>query len=317
MKEQLQIKPTDYSQCNLVVTDGGVGDLICELVAVDYNIRNFPSIKFHVWVPDYMLDLTKHLLPKESLVRPFSKARDKFKQDIDGRTTEWCTNHTAMRTHPVDYGFHMLSDRHVYDLNKKNYLQIRPDEIKILRFHLPKKYVVLVAAAAEPVKEMPAKTANEIIEFCLSKGYAPVFLGKEKSDTGLDRFSVTAKPIDLDYHKGINLLNKTNLLEAAKIMSGAKAVIGMDGGLIHLAGCTDTAIVAGYTLVDPAHVAPIRKGSQTYKFHAIEPDKDILNRYYQTYSGFKREDCRKFSNWESVITDMTSDKFISILENVL
>ena len=91
----------------------------------------------------------------------------------------------------------------------------------------------------------------------------------------------------------------------------------LDGGLVHVAGCTDTEIVAGYTLVDPRTIAPIRKGSQSYKFHAIEPDPDIPNRYFQTTDHFYPEDYRTFPGWERVVASMTADKFISVLEKIL
>lgn len=303
-------------QWHQILTDGGMGDLICELVAVDYNIRQFKKVEFLVWVPDYMLDFARHVLPHKTKINPFSIAKIKFNDEILGTTTEWCTPHTCMRTHPVDYGFHMLSDRHLYDINQKNYLQIRPKEISN-KFDLPQDYIVLASAAAEPVKEMPIETANSVIDFCLQHNYTPVFLGKERSECGLNNLVVKAKPIKLNYNKGINLLNKTDLLQASLIMSKAKVVIGMDGGLIHLAGCTQAEIIAGYTLVDPIHVAPIRHGTQTFKFQAVEPDLDIENRYFQTYGGFSKGDYRKFPGWEKVIANMTPDKFIKALDKVL
>lgn len=318
MEKQLALKPMSETDFHNILTDGGMGDLICGLVAIDYNIRNHPNIHFHVWVPDYLLDFAKHVLSPGSTVRPFSKAKAKFRHDIDGFTTEWCTNHTAIRTHPVDYGFHMLCDRHEYDLNQKNYLKIKPDKIPLgSRLNLPQKYVVLAATGVEPVRTMPVETANTLIDYIKSKGYEIVFLGKESSDCGIGNHAIKANPIPLNYDKGINLLNKTSLLESAKIINNAKAVVGMDGGMIHLAGCTDTHIVCGYTASNPNHVAPIRHGSQTYKFNAVEPDLDIPNRYYQTYSSFKKGNFQRFEGWQKVVSSMTPEKFIKVLETIL
>lgn len=300
-----------------ILTDGGMGDLICEMVAVDWNIRHHPHVHFHIWVPDYLLDFAKHVLPGQT-VRPFSKAKTKFRADIEGTTTEWCTNHTAMRTHPVDYGFHMLSDRHIYNLNQKNYLQIRPNEIKIDKFDLPERYIVIQGTAAEPVKAMPIDTINSISLYVKERGYTPVYLGKTENHTGYKDLKATAKILEADFAQGVNFINKTSPLEAAAIISKAKAFVGMDGGMTHLAGHTDVEIVAGYTLVDPVHVAPIRKGTQTYKFHAVEPDIDVPNRYYQTwYSGFKKGDFRIFPGWEDVVANLTPDKFIVRLKEIL
>jgi len=303
---------------NILIAEGGMGDLICSLVSVNYNITHFPDIQFLVWVPNYLLDFAKHVLPRGTSIRNFTEAQDKYNPNLPGVSTKWSSFHTPMRTHPVDYSFHMLSDKHIYNMNEKNYLQINPEKINIKRFSLPEKYVVICSAAAEKVKEMPISTMNDLIEYIINKEYTPVFLGKTLVETGVKGIDIKANPLNIDYSKGINLLDKTSLLEAAKIMSEAKCVIGMDGGLIHLAGCTDVTIIAAYTLASPEHLAPIRNGSQSYKFFPIEPDLNIPNRYYQTNNNFNYNvDYRTFPGWEKVVENITSDKFVKVLEEIL
>lgn len=310
--------PTEQ-HVNVLLADGGMGDLLCALVATDYNIRNYKHCTFNVWVPDYMLDFTKHVLTRGAVIRPYSKAKNKYNEKLPGVTTKWGKSfHTPMRTHPVDYSFHMLTDKHIYNLNEKNYLQVRPDEIDVSRFKLPEKYVVIASAAVVACKSMPPETANAIIDYLLGKGYTPVFLGRRITDVGIQDMTIEANSLNVNYQKGINLLDRTSLLESAKIMSDAKAVVGMDGGLIHLAGFTDTEIIAGFTLVSPDHIAPIRKGTQTYKFHAVVPDEDIPNRFYQTNMNFNfNEDMRDFEGWEKVLASMTPEKFIGVLDTIL
>jgi ADP-heptose:LPS heptosyltransferase len=301
---------------NLILTDGGMGDLACQLVAVDFLHKRCPKVEFKVWLPDYLLEFARHLMPKYKIY-PFSEADKKFDQQLDGRTTQWFHHgHTPMRTHPVDYGFHMLADCHLYDLERKNYLQIRPNEVDLTAFNLPTKYVCIVATAAEPVKAMPVETINKISDYVISRGCTPVYLGREKALCGFKDFAVKAKVINANYDKGINLLNQTSTLEAAAIMAKSMAVIGMDGGLIHIAGFTDTNIVAGYTLVDPRHVAPIRQDTQTYKFYPVEPPP-IKNRYFQTNTYQHDGDYRTFPGWENIVKSMTPDKFIKHLEVIL
>lgn len=283
---------------------------------MDWNIKHHKNVKFNVWVPDYLFWFARHVLTKGANIRPFSKAKEEFDHKVLGMTTEWCTNHTCIRTHAVDYGFHMLADRHVYDLNEKNYLQIRAEKIDVTSFDLPEKYVTICATGVEPVRTMPTETANSIIDYVLDKGYTPVFLGKESSDCGFKDFAIKSKPIELNYSKGLNLVNKTTLLESAKIINESKAYIGMDGGLSHVAGCTDTEIVCGYTASHPSHVAPIRKGSQTYKFYPILPDPHP-HAFYQTHSSFKKGNFQKFDGWEEVVGSMKSEKFLSALERIL
>ncbi len=302
------------SQYNLILTDGGMGDLICQLVAVDYNIRHNPKIHFQVWVPDYLSKFAMHVLPPKTDVKRFSLAHKKFNPRTKGRTSQWFEHgHTPMRTHPVDYGFHMLADKHIYDMKQKNYLQIRPKDIDLKKFALPEKYVCLVTTAAEPVKALSPTTLNDIAASIINLGLTPVFLGKETAACGLKDRAVKAKVADMDYSLGINLVNKTNMLEAAGIIAGAKAFVGMDGGLVHLAGCTDTPIIAGYTLVDPKHVAPIRQGKQDHKFIGITPYLDTPNRFFQTNNSFYNGDYRVFPGWEAVVADMTANRFIDCL----
>jgi ADP-heptose:LPS heptosyltransferase len=302
---------------NLLLADGGMGDLVGQLVAVDHCIKHHSHVTFHTYVPDYMLEYAKHVLLRGSIVNPYS-LKSKWRADFHGRTTAWRTDHSCMRTHPVDYGFHMLADRHIYRLKDKNYLQIRPNEIKIGKFFLPEKYVCIVTTASEPVKQMPVETINAVIGYVLRLGYIPVFLGKEISEAGYNKLAIKAKIIPIDYSKGINLVNKTTMLEAAAVIAGSACLVGMDGGLVHVAGSTDAHIIAGYTLVDPIHIAPIRHGGQSYRFIAIEPDLNVPNRYYQTYfSGFREGDHRVFPQWEQSVASMTADKFIDALRRVL
>lgn len=304
-------------ELNQIITDGGMGDMICELVAADFNLRKHRHIQWHTWVQDYLLEFARHVLPPLSDIRKFSDLESQFNKQVMGVSTQWRPPHTAMRTHPVDYGFHVLCDRHIYRRNDKKYLSIG-DGVPIEKFHLPKYYVCISAAATHPVKTMPLETMTAIVHWLIGRGYTPVFLGKESNDCGIDGKSISAKHYVLDYPGCIDLTNQTSLLESASIIAQSACMIGMDGGLIHLAGCTDVPIVAGYTLVDPIHVAPIRSEDPNWRFRAVEPDPLTPNRYYQTYySGFKNEDVQYFPGWRHSVASMTPEKFIRAIDEVL
>lgn len=297
----------------MIVTDGGVGDLIAELVAVNYNVQHSPTVKWTLFCPDYLKELAENLIPGLKVV-PFSRAPMHFKPTAFTRTTEWCW-HSPMRTHPVDYGFHMLADKHIDDVSLKNYLRIKPVK---LSGALPKKYVCIAATGVEPCKTLPGAVIDEIADYCISLGHTPVYLGKRESDTGHRDLKVKSTLCGADLSKGLDLLDKTTLVEAATIIDGSRAWIGMDGGLMHLAGCTDAHIVCGFTLVEPKQVAPYRYNSRDFRFHPVEPSKNIQNRYYQSYTNVATPgDYRKFPGWEAVLADLTADKFIHRLQEVL
>ncbi len=301
---------------NILLSGMGMGDLIACLVAVNFNIINYPWIKFHIWCPDYMLDLTKHLLPKNSIVRNFTQAKTKYNNKLQGVSTRWNHICTPSRTHPVNYGFTVLTDKEIQDNNQKNYLQIRPEEIKITH-KLPQNYIVICSSAAEKVKELPAETINGISDYIIKKGYIPVYVGKSISETGIDNVKIKAKLIAADYSKGINLIDKTGLLELAAIMSNASVVVSADGGLVHLAGTTSTPIIAAYTFINPEHNMPIYKGIIGGNTFEIVPE-NLGCAFCQTNMNFVRHDTRNCIYDDYLcIKQMSASRFIEKLELIL
>lgn len=123
----------------------------------------------------------------------------------------------------------------------------------------PKKYAVITTGLTTNSRRVPPGAWNHVIEHVLDMGLTPVFLGKAVVETGNatnihTRFENTLR-VDL----GLNLIDKTTLLQAASIMSRAAVVIGHDNGLLHLAGSTrDVPIVFGYNLASPKHREPKR-----------------------------------------------------------
>lgn len=275
--------PSSVYTVNVLLTDGGMGDNLCSLVAVNHIRQNYPWINPLVWVPNYMYDFSKHVLPKNTIVRDYTNAQKKYNEHHIGITTAWKSQHTAMRTHPVDYAYHMLSDNHFYgNAPERNYLKIRPEEIKTAE--LPEYYAVVSGIAVEDVKRLSAETLDKISDYLNSLGLTPVYLGRESVETGM-LTDIKAKGNNFDRSKGLDLINKTTLLESAAIIQGAKLYIGMDGGLTHLAGFTNTKIVSGYNFVNPNHIMPIRNGICGYDVFPIVPDETLKCRFCQTNWG--------------------------------
>ncbi len=303
---------------NCLLTDGGLGDHVGALVAVNYIIRTYPYLNVLVWLPDFLIEFAKHVLPPGTSIRGYTEAQKKFDNKRTGITTAWY-KHTPMRTHPVDYAFHLLADE-TPDITKKNYLQIRPSEIDLTTFNLPEKYVVIAATAAEVVKTMPNKTINEVAAYVKEKGYTPVFIGKTETKVGFKDMKMQAKASDIEYSIGIDLVNKTSILETTAIIAGAKAFVGLDGGPVHLAGCTKTPIVVGYTFIDYRHNLPIRNDILGYNCYTVEPDeKKVPCKFCQTRMNFLYDfdfrDC--YYRDYACTKEMTPDKFIMHLEGIL
>lgn len=269
-------QPKEKTNVNILIADGGMGDLLCALVPVNYILSTVNWIRPIIYVPDYLLDFSRNVLPKHADIRNYTEAKTRYNEKFPGLTTQWKSQHTPMRTHPIDYSYRMLTDG---DGKDKNYLKFNNTDNT---FNLPEKYVVLSVGAAAKTKELPNDVLNDITDYVKSKGHTPIFLGKEKSNSGVGDKGIVASMSDIDYSKGINLVNKTNLCEAASVISQAKAFIGMEGGLTHLAAFTDVPIIAGYTFVSPEVMMPTRNNEKGYKVYPVVPEVSLACRYCQS-----------------------------------
>lgn len=315
--------PKDIITMNCLITGGGLGDLLGSLMAVNYIYNNAKWINLLVWVPDYMLEFAKHVLPSNMIIRNYSDAKTKYENKRKGITTQWKENHTPMRTHPVKYSFHMLAD-YSPTISEMEYLRINEKKINLSKFNLPEKYVVLQGAYTEKVKTMPPKTFNEVKNYVKEKGYEVILLGRTENKSGAGNIGVKAK-VEEEFilDDCINLIDKTSLLESAAIIQKSKSLVAMDGGLVHLAGFTDAPIVAGYTFANYNHLSPIRNGDPNYKFYPVTPDESLGCKFCQsnwTLFIIKNHDfrnCYYGPNDFSCVKQMTSEKFISKLKTIL
>lgn len=265
---------------NCTITDGGMGDLLCYLVTVNYIVTELPYIDLYIWVPDYLLEFAKNVLPKTAKVYNYTTAKTKYNAKLIGISTSWKAQHTPMRIHPVDFSNHALIDGDL-PLEKKNYLKFNNKDVNLSQFNLPEKYVAISVGSTSQVKEMSPELLDKISDYVLSKGYTPVYLGKSLAETGAGG-GITAKLAEIDYSKGIKLIDRTSLVETAAIIAKARAFIGMEGGLTHLAGFTDVPMVLGYTFIDPKVNSPIRNNQIGYNCYFVTPEESLGCRYCQT-----------------------------------
>lgn len=303
---------------NCLIADGGVGDLIASLVAVDYILKNYKWVDLLIWVPDYLKDFAKNVLPGNANIFNFTTASNKYNNKLPGVSTKWVSQHTPMKTHPVDYAFHMLCDEHV-DYKDKNYLKVKFDKVNINKFNLPDKYVVFPVGASARTKELPVEVVNKLSSYVKDKGFTPVFVGKSEESVGYGDIKMEAKLLKVDTSLGLDLTNQTNLLELAKIIQNSAAVCGMDGGVMHLAGCTDAKIVVGFTFVRPEQIMPIRNDQLGYNCYPIGQPESLKCRYCQSKMNYVYDhDFRNcyYDDYQCV-KNLTADKFIEQLEKIL
>jgi ADP-heptose:LPS heptosyltransferase len=113
------------------------------------------------------------------------------------------------------------------------------------------KYIVITPCFTHNSRKMRSRYILELSEYISRLGYKPVLLGK--LDFTIDAYKSYIDEGRLLSNNSVNLINMTSLLESIHIMSRAKIVMGIDNGLLHFAGCTNTPIIFGHTITIPRH----------------------------------------------------------------
>lgn len=306
-----------FQTINIVFANGGVGDHIASLTAVDYILKRYTWIYPLIYVPDFLLEFSKNVLPSNACVRDYSSMQKKYDQNFPTKTTKWDGLTSPMKMHLTDYAFLKLCDE-VVSIEHKNYLKVRTNRVDLGKIELPNKYAILAVGHTVKVREFPPNTVNEIVDYLLAKNITPVFLGQTNTKTGAVHTIKGHFSAGINYDKGLNLIDKTSLVQAAKIMEGAKVVVGVDSGLLHVAGCTDVPIVGGFTTVNPEIRMPVRHNELGWHYYSVVQDEDLKCRYCQVRTNFIYEhdyvNCiyKDFKCVKSLI----SEKFIAQLEKV-
>lgn len=264
--------PTDL---NFLFMNGGCGDYLTWMQPIIWLASEATWIRGTLIVPKYFHELAEYWL------KPFSEWRL-----ADYTSTEKFENlqNTPFRG-PVDLnreslnatGAHLSTCGWVYFTNKECapdgwdlYPQFKQADLDALELPVEakglvsKQYAVITTGQTTNSRKSPPGAWNPIIEYVKSHGLTPVFLGKGVVETGNPRNIHTTWEQTTNHNAGVDLRDKTSLLQAASIMSRAAVVIGHDNGLLHLAGCTEVPIIFGYNLASPKHREPKRLVGKTY-----------------------------------------------------
>ncbi len=248
----------------------GFGDYVCYMPALLWLARNCPQLRVQVFVGKEFMQFAQNILWDYNEMWKVC--------DLD-HVNHAITPNSMMRSpgilmNGIKYqqlangtGGHLVSVGFLYFCN------IFPvpegaDLYPIINFsgsdhHIPaglhfKTYVVFTPGAVSENRTVPGSYWNPIIDHVKKKGLTPVFIGKSQVTKNL-RVNF---PEGCNYDAGVDLRNKTTILEAAWLMKNAACTIGLDNGMIHLAACTNGSIVAGYNMVDPKDRRPNRKAGK-------------------------------------------------------
>lgn len=280
---------------NILFERGGMGDTVARLPAVRYISQQYKHIKqIRLFVQDYFVATAKYLLISNFCtnveVYGLTQLEEVIKNDppdTPGVRTNGPNNpHTTLRTHLTDHAFHVLVDEQVDDEHKQ-YLRMGRGLKRMYSDLSPYSYAVVTTGFTAANREFLPAQVNAVASYIKSLGFEVVFLGQKQNTfrEGVDPTEAKFRDDAIDFSIGLDLRDSTTPWEAMAIIGNAEFVIGVDNGLLQLAGCTDTPIVAGFTSVDPRHRTPRRNGRGESKIYTVVP-KELACAFCQTSGGF-------------------------------
>lgn len=319
-----ELPPQDIK---IIFNYGGLGDDVCRLPALKFLLKDQPHVRVTLAVGDHFVPVAEHFFKSHPQITRILGFTELYKEPELMKST-WIQTKTEFftpfRTHLVDHAFSYICDRNPADtpIEEKNYLQFDlerlPDDTAIkTKFKIPTSFALLPTGYTADVREFSPAAINGISDWLNGRGITPVYIGQKSIRRGGVADIIEARfTDDVDYSKGLDLRGQTTLLEVAILCSESRAVIGVDCGILHVAGCTGANIVAGYTNALPQHRLPIRNSVLGYKCKAVTPPGCHS---CQSTVGFLPEQDYRHCVWPELAcaSKLTSDLFIKELEEVL
>jgi hypothetical protein len=289
-----------------------VGDLIASAPSIKYAIDNFHKRS------EYFVGIHEHFKP----LFPFVP-EDKFLEVKADYDKTFAVRHlnmlgvggmncklTPSRMKLTEYASIGLLGRVLSDYQTQ-YISL--PKVDLSHFGIDfSKAVILVTTFRDKQRSILGTELVKIAEYVQSKGLAPVYVGKTGA---ISIWKNNLAKTDFEYPGfGIDLMNKTSLVELASIMGQAKAVVGMDSGPIHLAFTTDVPVVCGFTTISPDLRIPYRGLART---EAVVPN--IACNFCESswsLNTWNFNNCPRKMELAECVTKMTADKFITGLNKL-
>ena len=245
--------------------------------------RSFPVFPSHEVFPShdrvhsYGVELCQAVFKSYSncIIGDISKYKGVYKEDLPARSP-YVHNISNLAMHLTDHAFLSLVGCDV-EPEHKNYIKLDP--IDVSHFNLPKRYAVVATGFTSETREWNPESVKETTDYLVSKNIVPVYIGKSYTPSFIteNKNEAIKGTFKADYSNGLNLIDKTTLLEVHSIIARTEVAIGLDNGLVpHLAGMTDVPIVAGFTTVRPEHRLPYRHGVKGWNCEVVAPTKEEL-----------------------------------------
>ena len=294
------------------LNSAAVGDLIAAAPSLKYAIENFHKNSdyrvgvheefkvFFPFVPEDKFVEVKAEYDKDYTIRHLNML------GVGGRICKL----TPSRMNLTHYSCIGLLARVLSD-DQLKYVPL--PKVDISRYNTDfSKCVVIITTFRDKQRTIPASEITKIAEYIQHKGLTPVYVGRTGA---ISIWKKNLAKTDFEYPGfGLDLRNDTTFLELATIMGQSKAVVGMDGGPIHLAFTTDVPVVCGFTTIAPEFRIPYRGTART---EAVVPS--IFCNFCESNWSLNSWDfskCPRNMEAAECVTKMSSSKFIAALNKL-
>lgn len=299
------MRPIKSETLQFLLSHGGMGDLIYMIQPLRYLLDNYPHINGYVIVKSMVRDLFTLWL-----------------KDFSPRITVTGDVYREMNTIAPQYqmpdpmGFDLeslawmyIANRDLKDVDPKyrKFPRIEGDEADLSKYVLPDKYAVICVGATAPNRVLLPDVVDGLSDYFLARGITPVYLGKKVLAKGY------MAHVSGDLTKGIDLVDQTTGIEAACVMAKAKIVVGVDGGLLHLAGCTDVPIVMALTAAGKRDFSHMREAPTI--FFASPVECKFCQEKYRYVIGHHFREC--IEDTYACVKLLTKDLFIEQIEKII
>lgn len=246
-----------------------LGDMICWLPAIRFVAESYNYVAGHLIVPPFFLDIAQTVMREYPHWRVHAKIPERLANGFPLQQPHINPLNATMM-HLIDLGFIYFAGTNPVPPEFDFYPELDLDDLeRPAHIQIDSKFAVMTPGATAKNRTMPPSVYNAICDHLLKLGLTPVHVGTAKMD---HRVGLGIDP-RYDLSKGVNLIDRTTLMEAAMLMQDAEMVIGIDNGLLHLAAMTDTTILFGYTVAGPAQRQVRRRYGHTLELYA---DKEKL-----------------------------------------
>lgn len=294
-----------------VVSDaGGAGDQLARLAALRECLRLEPLLDVRWFVKPYMhplmeacVDLHPYIKTGRLVVISDEEISSQVNRTQPG--VQFSKRHTTPgRMGLVEEALLLLAD----SLTTINGEHVDTSYVVInstSNFKIDVPYVVVCPNYTTRNRSWKPSEISIYLKWLHDRGYVPVLLGSTKETYT----QIQSQPLDTTY--AMDYRDMTTLLDAHALLKNARAVVGVDNGLMHLAACNaqPPQLITGFTTI-----LPELRDCSTWEREqvVVTPDLSLDCAFCQSRFNFDFEhDFREcmYGDYKCV-EQMTADKFI-------